>query len=141
MRLRISARNLALPERTKRELAEDVERLTKYYDGILDADVTVTQERHRHVVDVRLHVNGRSYRAEAAGDNLKAPLDEALGKLRRQLQRHKSRLRRQSLRADETALRGKAPAADGGGPVVPPLPETGELPRRVRNARGPRGRG
>ena len=136
MRLRISGRNVSLPQRAKRELADDLERLTRYYGDILEAEVTVTQERHRHVVDVRLHVNGASYQAEAEGNSFKAPFDEALAKLRRQLQRRKGRLRRQSLRGQETALRGRNPAPDGGGPELPPLPQTDDVPRSRRRARG-----
>ncbi|MFN2433127.1 MAG: ribosome hibernation-promoting factor, HPF/YfiA family [Gemmatimonadota bacterium] len=138
MRVRISARNVELAASAKRQVVEEVERLTRFYDGILEAEISITQEKHRQRVDVRLHVNGRSYQAEATGDNLHAPLDEALKKLRRQLQRYKSKLRRQSLRAGEAALQGKTVRADGGAPALPELPETGDVPRRRRGATGAR---
>lgn len=140
MRVRISARNVEIPSRLKETIEQEVERLTRVYDQILEAEVAVAQEKHRHTVDVRVHVNGRSYQAEGVGDNLKVPLDEALEKLRRQLQRHKSKLRRQSLRRDEVVLRGKAVEVTGIIPEVPELPATPEVPRKMRPARDSRRR-
>jgi putative sigma-54 modulation protein len=129
-----------IPSRLKETIEQEVERLTRVYDQILEAEVAVGQEKHRHTVDVRVHVNGRSYQAEGVGDNLKVPLDEAIEKLRRQLQRHKSKLRRQSLRRDEVVLRGKAVEVTGIVPEVPELPATPEVPRKMRPARDSRRR-
>ncbi len=138
MRLRISSRNVEIPVKMKGYISEQIEGLTKYFEQILDADVSVTQERHRHTVDVRLHVNGRSYRAEGVGDNLKVPLDTAVEKVRRQLERHKSKQRRQTLRGEEIVLRGKAVEATGIVPTMPDLPSVDELPRKRRAASPPR---
>jgi putative sigma-54 modulation protein len=140
MRLRISSRNVEIPTSIKGYISDQIEGLTRYFDQILDADVSVTQERHRHSVDVRLHVNGRSYQAGGVGDNLKVPLDEAVEKLRRQLKRHKDKQRRQSLRGDEIVLRGKAVEVTGLVPTMPPLPTVDEIPRKRRATRGPRRR-
>jgi putative sigma-54 modulation protein len=138
MRLRISSRNVEIPGKMKGYINEQIEGLTKYFDQILDADVSVTQERHLHTVDVRLHVNGRSYQAEGVGDNLKVPLDEAVEKLRRQLKRHKDKQRRQKLRGEEIVLRGKAVEVTGILPTVPDLPTVDELPRKRRGTKAPR---
>lgn len=138
MRVRISARNVEIPASLKTYVTQEIEGLTRFFDQILDADVTIVQERHLHTIDVRLHVNGKSYQAAGVGDNLKVPLDEAVAKLRRQLERHKSKRRRQSLRADEIALQGKAVEAGPPVPQLPELPATDEVPRRLRAARAQR---
>jgi putative sigma-54 modulation protein len=139
MNVRISSRNgVEIPAKMKDHIMEQIEGLTKYFDQILDADVTITQERHVHTVDVRLHVNGKSYQAAGTGDNLKVPLDEAVEKLRRQLKRHKSRQRRQTLRGEEIVLRGKAIEVTGIVPTMPELPTTDKLPRKRRPPRPPR---
>jgi putative sigma-54 modulation protein len=135
MRLRISARNVEIPASLKEYVAQEMEGLTKYFDHILDAHVTIAQEKHRHTVDVHLNVNGKSYQAEGVGDNPKVPVDEAVGKLRRQLKRHKSKQRRQSLRGEEVVLRGKAVEVTGVAPAMPELPTTDEVPRRLRASR------
>lgn len=139
MRLRISARNVQIPPSMKTYVTNEIEGLTKYFDRILGADVTLAQERHRQTVDVRLHVNGGSYQAEASGDNLKAPVDEVVEKLRRQLKRHKDKHRRQSLRGEEVVLLGKAVDVTGVVPEMPELPTTADVPRRRRAAADPRG--
>ena len=138
MRLRISSRNVEIPDKMKGYITDQIEGLTKYFDQILEADVSVTQERHRQTVDVRLHVNGRSYHGEGVGDTLKVPLDSAVEKVRRQLQRYKSKLRRQALRGDELALRGRIVEATGETPVMPELPSVAEVPRKRRSAARPR---
>ena len=138
MRLRINARNVEIPVSMKDYVSREIGGLSKYFDQILEAEVALAQEKHRHTVDVRLHVNGKSYHAAAVGDNLKVPVDEVVDKLRRQLVRHKTKQRRQSLRGDEIVLRGKAVDVTGIVPEVPALPETDEIPRRLRKARSPR---
>jgi putative sigma-54 modulation protein len=138
MRLRISSRNVEIPDKMKGYINEQIEGLTKYFDQILEADVSVTQERHRQTVDLRLHVNGRTYHGEGVGDNLKVPLDAAVEKVRRQLQRYKSKLRRQALRGDEIVLRGRAVETTGAPPVMPELPSVDEVPRKRRAAARPR---
>jgi putative sigma-54 modulation protein len=138
MRLRISSRNVEIPDKMKGYISDQIEGLTKYFDQILEADVSVTQARHRQTVDVRLHVNGRSYHGAGVGDNLKVPLDTAVEKVRRQLQRYKSKLRRQALRGDELALRGKVMGTTGETPVMPELPSVAEVPRKRRAASRPR---
>ena len=141
MRLRISARNgMEIPASMKDYVTQEIEGLTKYFDQIIEADVAITQERHLHTVDVRLHVNGMTYHSEGVGDNLKVPVDQAVEKLRRQLKRRKGKQRRQSLRGEEYALRGKAVPPTGETPSVPELPTTNEVPRRLREARKPRRR-
>lgn len=141
MNVRISSRNgVEISPKMRAYITEQVEGLTKYFDQILDADVTITQERHLHTVDVRLHVNGKSHQAEAAGDSLKVPVDEAVEKLRRQLKRHKSKQRRRTLRGEEVVLRGKAVDVTGIVPEIPELPTTHEVPRKRRRARAPRRR-
>jgi putative sigma-54 modulation protein len=139
MNLRISARNnVEVPESLKAHVSRQIEGLTRYFDRILDVDVTFGQERHIQHADVRLHVNGKHYQAEASGESLKVAVDAVVEKLRRQLARHKSKRRRQSLRPDELFLAGKT-ADDGGAlPVLPELPNTEEVPRRLRKSRAPR---
>jgi putative sigma-54 modulation protein len=138
MDVRISARNVEIPPSVKDYVTQEIEGLTRYFDQIIGADVTIAQEKHRHRVDVRLHVNGRSYLAESVGANLKVPFDETVMKLQRQLQRHKSKQRRQKLRGEEVVLRGKAIDRTGVIPEMPELPETSELPRRTRRHPRPR---
>ena len=65
-------------------------------------------------------------------------LDSAVEKVRRQLQRYKSKLRRQALRGDELALRGRIVEATGETPVMPELPSVAEVPRKRRPAARPR---
>ena len=53
MRLRISSRNVEIPDKMKGYITDQIEGLTKYFDQILEADVSVTQERHRQTDEPR----------------------------------------------------------------------------------------
>ena len=130
MRLRIAARHLDVPAGVREQVRQEIEKLTRIYEPILGADVSIAGVRGRHTVDVRLHVNGADCAAVGTGDGIRAAAEEAVEKLRRQLVRHKAKLRRRGLRRDEVVLRGKAIEVTGTVPEVPPLPDTGERPRR-----------
>ncbi|HEY7530457.1 MAG TPA: ribosome-associated translation inhibitor RaiA [Gemmatimonadota bacterium] len=137
MRLRIAARHLDVPAGVRDQVRHEIEKLTRIYEPILAADVAIAGARGRHTVDVRLHVNGADCAAVGTGDGIRAAAEDAVEKLRRQLVRHKAKLRRRALRPKEALLRGKAVEVTGVVPEVPPLPDTGERPRR-RAARSPR---
>ncbi len=135
MRLRISDRGGETPPSLKLYVEQQVQRLSRIYEGILEAEATLTHEKHRQTLDLRVHVNGKTHKAAGVGDNLRVATDDAVSKLRRQLERHKAKQRRHSLTAQELALSGKlVDDADDSLPL-PELPATGDVPRR-RRARG-----
>jgi putative sigma-54 modulation protein len=140
MRVRIAARHLEVPAGLREQVRGEIEKLTRVYEPILGADVSIAGARGRHTVDVRLHVNGADCAAVGTGEGIRVATEDAVEKLRRQLVRHKEKLRRRELRRDEVVLRGKAVEVTGTVPEVPPLPDTGQRPRGQvarRSARRP----
>ena len=64
-------------------------------DGTLKCDVELAQTREQHAsvarADMRLSINGESYRAEATGETMQAAIDALKDDMQRQLRKVKSK--------------------------------------------------
>jgi putative sigma-54 modulation protein len=81
----------ALREHTEAKVLD----LKQYFDQVLDADVTFVHEPHHHhlhLAEVTVHASGLMLRAEGQGVDFYGAVDDATGKLKRQLEKYKGRL-------------------------------------------------
>ncbi len=93
MQINISARHGHLGTGTQERITEKVEKLSRYFDRLTAALVTVDLERRETpVVEIRVSVEHSEalVAAEQAGDVLTA-LDGALHKIEQQIRRHKDK--------------------------------------------------
>lgn len=84
MRIAYTFRNLESSEAIKNYAEEKLSRLQKYIRGALDAEVTVSLERHLHRVDVTLNAHGARYSAHEESEDMYASIDLAVDKIARQ---------------------------------------------------------
>ena len=119
MRMTFSVRHGDVPDRLRQHAESEVEGLSKYFDRLVEADIILDQEGHRHIAEVRIHTSTDTHFAASAADEWRKAIDATIDKLRRQLKRHKGKLeqRRSTREKREPALGGpqdgseSAPAA------------------------------
>lgn len=96
-----------LQEHTEDRLAV----LTKYFDNIIDVDVSFRTERHHHYGEVTAVVSGMTLRAVGDGADFYIAIDDATHKLEKQLRRYKKRL--QKLQKRRETIQEKLADASG----------------------------
>ena len=100
MHIEMRSRHFTLPAQTREQLAERVERLAQIGIGITDAAVQIEERGGRFDATVALSGKRAAFRASASGaGSVSQAMDEAFGKMEKQLRRHKDRIRNKRRRA------------------------------------------
>lgn len=124
MQLTMSVRHGDVSDALKQYVIEQVEGLTKYYDRLVDGDIILDQESHRHIAEVRVHASNDTHFACSEAGDFRTAIDATVDKLRRQLKRGKQKYNRRNLTGEERAqLFGGAPS-----PGEPPAPDPSVAP-------------
>jgi putative sigma-54 modulation protein len=93
MHINITARHFKLSQEIKNTAEKEVKRLSKYYDGIIDAEVILGWEKMDRVAEINLSVYGTVLTAQERSDSMKKAINNVVNKLERQLVKYKERLR------------------------------------------------
>ena len=78
-----------------------VEKLTKYYDGIVKSEVILEFEKARNsvkVAEINLSVHNAKMTARASSEDFERSIDRTIGKLEVQLKKYKDKVRRKDRR-------------------------------------------
>ena len=93
MKIEVTARHFEAPVALKRHAVEEVSRLSKFYDGIVDCHIILNREGNKEEAEVRVGVYGKNLVARETTNDMAKSVDGAVEKLRRQLKRYKRKLR------------------------------------------------
>jgi len=131
MRLALTGRHVDITPALQRLAERKVGKLDRLLnDGIVSAQVVLTLQKHRHVVDIRAHARG-DHVLHGLGDTdaWETSFTDAIEKIAQQLQKVKGKWQERKRRA--------APAEVIAASVVAPPPEADaeeERPRRIMRA-------
>ncbi len=109
MNLHITTRHCELDPETRTFAENRVRKMKRYFDQIIDVNVILTVEKHRHEAEVTLHTNGSNFVGAAEAQDLRSALELAAGKIEAQLKKLKDKRARE--RRSRTSL-GEAMAAE-----------------------------
>lgn len=90
MRIAFTFRHVDSSEGIKNYASEKIERLQKYLRSPLDAEVTISLEKHLHRVDVSLNADGRHFAGHEVTEDMYASIDLVLDKIDRQVRESKA---------------------------------------------------
>ena len=107
MRINVKFRNLESSEGIKNYASEKVARLQKYLRAPLDAELTVSLERHVHIVDLIMTSGGLRYAAREESENMYTSIDMVMDKIDRQVRSKKDAATAKMRHADESVHLGK----------------------------------
>jgi putative sigma-54 modulation protein len=94
MQINITFRHVEPSEAVRAYAVEKVDRLKKYFDGLVEGHVILGLEKIRHMVEVRLQANGTHVNAREENADFYSAIDNVVEKLERQLVRYKEKLKR-----------------------------------------------
>lgn len=94
MKVKIHARNIKLTEALKDTAEKKVLKLEKYFIEDVEAKITLSVQKNRHIVEVLIPFNGMCVRAEEATDDMYRSIDLVEEKLERQIIKYKKKLKK-----------------------------------------------
>jgi putative sigma-54 modulation protein len=102
MQVTTTFRHMEQSEALKSYAEEKLERVTKYIDGPITAQVFFTVEKKiRHIVEIVINAKGVSSKASEATNDMYAAIDAVIDKIERQLKRYKEKIKAHKPATDE----------------------------------------
>jgi putative sigma-54 modulation protein len=111
MNITITARHFKAPEPLKDFAREEVARLKKYYDGIIEGEVILSWVKLTQIAEINLKVYGQKLAAKEKSEDMRKSITLAVDKLERQLQKYKEKWHKKGNVKAITAALEKAAAA------------------------------
>lgn len=96
MLVNITARHFKAPEKLKRFADNELHRLERFYDGIIDCNIVmdyIKSNHSKHQVEIQVNVYGQALVVSDLSDDMYKSIDNAVAKLERKLQKYKARIR------------------------------------------------
>ena len=91
MRINFTARHYKPSERLKEYAVNEVKRLEKYYDGIIDCDIILDYQKDIQIAEIIIGVYGSKLTVTEKTDDIYKSIDVAVSKLERQLKKYKEK--------------------------------------------------
>ena len=106
MKVTVMSKNIEITPALRAMIEKKISKLDKYFEKEVDAKVTISVQKSRHIVEVTIPFSGIMLRAEEATEDMYKSIDMVEEKLVRQIRKQKTKLSRkynQSLRFAEIA--------------------------------------
>ena len=129
MKIILSGKNLNITDSLRNQVNKKVSKLGRYFSEDVEAQVTMSVEGYRHIIEVTIPFDGVVVRAEESTDDMYASIDKVLDKLERQIRKHRTRLGR---RIKKSAFKNNVPLFS---PGIPFEEDEEDEPRIVRTKR------
>ena len=92
MNIIISGKNMDITGSLRRQINKKVGKLKRYFDPGTEAQVTLSVEKNRHIVEVTIPFNGIFDSCRESTDDMYASIDMVLDKLERQIHKYRTKL-------------------------------------------------
>lgn len=93
MKYNVIARNIELTKGLESAVLNKVQKLDKYFNETAEAQVTLSVEKQRHIIEITIPFNGQILRAEVESNDMYAIIDDAVDIIEKQVTRFKNKLR------------------------------------------------
>lgn len=100
MQITLRSKNVEVTPAIREYIDKKIGRLTKYVDGLENAQVSLEVERGRHLVEVTIPHGSLILRGEEATGDMYSSIDLVTDKLERQLEKYRTRLQKKYRAAD-----------------------------------------
>lgn len=94
MRITFTARHFKTSERLKEFATEEVKRLKKYYDDILEVEIILDYVKLEQTAEINIKVYGQRLTVVEKSEDMYKSITLAVDKLERKLLKYKEKLRR-----------------------------------------------
>ena len=96
MQITFTARHFKASESVKEYAENEIQRLQKFFDRIVDCDIILVKERNNLIADISLNVSNGVLAVKESSDDFYKSIDQAVNKLERQIKKFKGKNRHYS---------------------------------------------
>jgi putative sigma-54 modulation protein len=93
MNLTTTARHFEMTPSLRDYAEKKILRLKRFFDSILNVHITFEVEKHRHICEVRLHLEGADFLAKEESEDMYSSIDLVYEKLEKQVKKHKQKVK------------------------------------------------
>jgi putative sigma-54 modulation protein len=93
MEIRTTARHFELTDNLKKFAEEEIKRLEKYYDHIIDCHLTMSVEKSRQIAELTVKVYGTVLSSKAKAFDMYVAVEQVISKMESQIKKYKAKLR------------------------------------------------
>ncbi|RXM59148.1 ribosome hibernation-promoting factor, HPF/YfiA family [Clostridium tetani] len=94
MRITVIGKNIQITNALRNVVEKKLEKLDKYFKPDVEAQVTLSVEKNRQIIEVTIPFNGVILRGEEANEDMYASIDLVIDKLERQIRKQKTKLQK-----------------------------------------------
>ena len=94
MQVSVTFRHMDPTDALKQYAEEKLERLQRYVEWSMDAQVVLSVEKFMHVAELSAQTKGASFQSTERSEDMYASIDAAVDKLERQVVKYKAKLQR-----------------------------------------------
>lgn len=95
---------MELTDALRSHIESRLSKVRAHFDRVIDADVVLTVEKHRHIAEISVHANGVRVHGKGASEDMYASVDAVVEKLEKQVRKFKDRITRAQARKGKEAL-------------------------------------
>ena len=92
MQISVSGHHIEITESLHNHVSEKVEKIVRHFDHVSNTDVVLGVEKKRHMAEATINAKGATIHASSTCDDMYAAIDSMVGKLDRQVIKHKEKL-------------------------------------------------
>lgn len=96
MKITISGKNMEVTNGLRDAVEKKIGKLDKFFHEGVPADVTLSVEKNRHIIEVTIPFSGAILRAEESSEDMYASIDRVVDILDRQIRKHKTKLQKRT---------------------------------------------
>lgn len=132
MQVSFAAKHCDVPEEVKEYAEKKLANLKHFFEGIVDAHVTLYHEKRRYQAEMSIQANGITLHSTDEEADMKAAIDLVIKKMERQLKKYKDRIKNHRLRTQHLTQQAFKVDVLEGADVIEP---TEEGPRVIKTSR------
>lgn len=107
MNVKITGRHMEMSDALKSYIENALDKLTHHFDKIINADVVLDVEKHRHICEININANGMRIHSKEVSPDMYASVDAVIEKLDRQIRKFKDKIRNHKPRSIEETRKYK----------------------------------
>ncbi len=92
MQITFTARHFKASESLKSYAENEVNRLNKFFEGIVDCDIILSKERNNNIAEISLKVSSGVLSVKESSEDFYKSIDLAVDKLERQIKKFKDKI-------------------------------------------------
>lgn len=93
MQISMTFRHMDASDAMKELITEKVNKVKKYLQGPIEANVVLSVERYLQSCDITISASGKVYKGHEETDDMYASIDRVMDKIERQIDKSKGRMR------------------------------------------------